>query len=146
MDLVFSERGPMGRQDVTLIEALRVLRPGGLILVETIGELNSWQTAAAFTDSGAKPATALKVLGTECERFERLGVSIQVLASRIETIQFPDIYEWLTSQCYTWNEPRREKLDALTPAYFERFAEIAGDAQGRINVTRHTVWIGGAKQ
>jgi len=36
-DMVFTERGPLGHNDETLLEALRVLQPEGLIFVETPG-------------------------------------------------------------------------------------------------------------
>ncbi|MHC4715445.1 MAG: class I SAM-dependent methyltransferase [Planctomycetota bacterium] len=145
VDLVFSERGPLGPSDGTLREALRVLRPKGLIFVETIGELASWETRAAFVATYEKPTTLTAVLDATRDSFERHGVAIQTLANRVQTLQFPDIYEWLRYQCYTWCYPGRELLSAERTGELERLVAIAADDEGRINLTHHTVWIGGTK-
>lgn len=144
-DFVFTERGPLGRQDETLMEALRVLRPDGLLFVETIGERNSRETVAAFDPDSSPPESFTAQLDIERARFERHGVTITTLASRTATLRFPDLYEWLRFQCHTWNPPGRDRLtpDAM-PAY-ERLLGIAGDAAGRIRITEHTIWIAGRK-
>jgi len=132
--------------DATLQEALRVTRPGGLILIETIGELNSWEARQAFDPEFQKPATPLGALDGVRSRFARHGVSIQILTSCIGTIRFPDFYEWLRYQCCTWNDPRRAQLSCDCGDAYQRLMTIAGDAHGRISITRHTIWIGGAKE
>ena len=145
VDLVFSERGPLGPSDATLQEALRVLRPSGLIFVETVGELSSWETRAAFDATYEKPSTLTAVLDATRESFERHDVVVQTLANRIQTLQFDNIYEWLRYQCYTWCYPGRELLSAERTEEFERLLAIAADDEGRINLTHHTAWIGGMK-
>ena len=145
VDLVFSERGPLGHSDPNLVEALRVLRPGGLIFIETGAELTSWETAVAFNPEAKKSQTCTKVLDSERDRFERHGVPILALASRIRTMQFPDFYEWLRYQCYTWCFPPRDRLSVDCRDEFEKLIRIAGDRAGHINITHHTIWIAGKK-
>ena len=145
-DFLFSERGPLGYNDVTLKEALRVLRPGGLIFVETLGELNLHEVGEAFEPACQKPSTHLANLDEERIRFERHGVRIRTLASRIQTLRFQDFYEWLKYQCSVW-----AYLGMTFPSYkqrenFERLVSIASDDSGRINITYHTIWITGTKE
>ena len=73
-DVVFSERGPLGHNDPNHAQALRVLRPGGRLFYETIGEWNHWEVRAAFEPGYERPASSLGVLRAEEDRLLRLGV------------------------------------------------------------------------
>jgi len=145
VDFLFTERGPLGRRDATLVEALRVIRPGGLVFIETIGERNSWETTAAFDPGFETPAGSTEQLLIERDRFERHGVEILTLASRIRTIRFPDFHEWLRFQSCSWNPPERERLTVECKEEFEKLLSIAADSEGRVNITQHTIWIAGRR-
>jgi SAM-dependent methyltransferase len=144
-DLVFSERGPLGHNDVTLREALRVLGDGGLLFIETVGEWNAWEARLAFEEGYQRPATLTGQLETEGRRLERHGVRVHTLASRLTRIEFASIDDWLRAQVYSWSPPSR---DAFTPeriGALQRFQEIATGAGGQIGVTHHTLWLAGSK-
>ena len=124
-DMVFSERGPMGHNDVTLKEAMRVLRSGGLIFVETGG--------------------AFATLGVEKERFERHGVEVQTLACRTETFVFPDYYELFKYQLAGWGWRREDFAGPDRRERVDRAVQTSTGADGVIVSTRRTVWIAGSK-
>jgi SAM-dependent methyltransferase len=144
-DFVFSERGPLGHNDLTLKEALRVLRPGGLLFIETIGELNSWETRAAFDPGYSKPERSTGVLDAEAQRFGRHGLTVRTLASRLESLEFASIEDWLRYQLYCWSPPSRESFTEKNLGAIQRFHEIASWPNGLIRVTAHTIWIAGSK-
>jgi SAM-dependent methyltransferase len=144
-DLVFSERGPLGYNDVTLQETLRVLRPGGLIFIEMVGELNSWETRVAFEPDYEKPP-ALAGLEIEGDRLVRHDVRLHTLASRLQSAEFDSMEDWLRYQLFSWSPPSRdafteERLDAI-----HRFQRIASVGAGRISITGHTLWVAGTKR
>ena len=124
-DMVFSERGPLGHADGPLEEALRVLHPGGLIFVETGGDFAT--------------------LDVERSRFEKLGVKIQTLCAREDTLVFPDFYAYLTYQCASWEYSGN---DLPSTDDEDRLAQMQADATdegGRITAPYQTIWVGGAK-
>ncbi len=124
-DLVYSERGPLGHDDRTLQEALRVLRPGGLLFVETPG--------------------GFEELGVEKERFERHGVKIQTLATREQALRFDSVYDLIEYRC-----AERSYLGEALPSAEDlvRLGQSLGSrpgAEGRPELTQSTIWIGGSK-
>ena len=124
-DMVFAKRGPLGHNDRTLREALRVLRVGGLLFVETPGD---------FGD-----------LCAERERFERHGVALQILALRTDTLLFDDAYGFTEYLC-----AERAYLGTPLPSVedVEQAESRLGaepDDRGRVAFTRGTIWIGGSK-
>jgi SAM-dependent methyltransferase len=144
-DLVFSERGPMGYNDLTLAEALRVLRPGGLIFVEMVGELNSWETRLAFEPGYEKPGALASVLETEGDRLVRHNVRLHTLASRLQLVEFASMEDWLRYQLFSWSPPGRDDLTAERLDAIHRFQQIASAGDGRISITGHTLWVAGTK-
>ena len=132
-DFVYTERGPLGHADSTLEEAMRVLEPGGRIFVET----------GAWT-GGSR--TALTNLEEERDRFERFGVKLEILASRIEQQRFADIYTWFEMQCtvarYFEKDPPFEIADDET--LLGMVAEAGGDDRVVVR-PYHTIWVGGTK-
>jgi ubiquinone/menaquinone biosynthesis C-methylase UbiE len=144
-DIVFSERGPLAYCDETLAEALRVLRPGGAIFIETIGERNHIEVRRIFESSNpSTDASHLANLALEESRLRRFDVDIRTLASRVQTLRFRDVYDWLTYQCSVWRyvgfaPPREMHL-------YDRFAAENSDRDGRIAITYHTLWLAGTKR
>ena len=123
--MVYTERGPLGHCDETLVEALRVLRPGGLIFVETPG--------------------SFKTLVLEKRRFEAHGVALQTLAVRKYTLVFPDFYALLQYRCSGWVYMGE---DLPSPDDKERFESMLSEsmgADGQISAPYETVWIAGSK-
>jgi len=144
-DVVFSERGPLGGNDVTLREALRVLRPGGLLLIEMIGEWNSWETRTAFEPGYVRPPSPMGLLQVEYDRLERHGVSVQTAASVLETLQFPAFDDWLRYQLYTWSPPGRDTFSKDNMEAVHRFYDLASSGDGAMGVTVHTLWLAGKR-
>ena len=144
-DMVFSERGSLGYSDAPLAEALRVLRPGGLMFFETLRERNLMETSLAFDPKFVKPDTHLANLEGIRQRFEKFGVAIQTLASRTEALRFKDFYEWLTYQCSVWTYLGKPLPSPDARESFERLLAIASDKDERISITYHTLWIAGTK-
>jgi SAM-dependent methyltransferase len=144
-DLVLCERGPLAYCDNPLSEAMRVLKQGGLIFVETLGERNLMEVRAAFEPGFRMPGTYLCNLDSERLRFERHGVRIRTLASKVITFRFPDLYEWLRYQCSVWAYQGRPlpSPDDLRP--FEQLVSLTGDDAGRISITYHPIWLAGSK-
>jgi SAM-dependent methyltransferase len=123
-DLVYSERGPLGHNDRTLEEALRVLGPRGLVFIETLGDFDS--------------------LGREKGRVERFGVAIQTLAVRIRTLVFGDAYEYAAYICAMAAYDERE-LPSLEALCDPPFLPDQLDAHERVSVPMSTIWIAGSK-
>ncbi len=125
-DLVFTERGPLGHCDATLVEALRVLCPGGSIFVETLGD---WTT-----------------LAQERERFLRHGVAIQALAARRQTLVFGDFYEYLTYRCSVWVYCGECLPSPDDHEFFTQLRAEAADPDGCVSRPYETIWVAGSKR
>jgi SAM-dependent methyltransferase len=125
-DLVFSQRGPLGHHDGTLVEALRVLRPGGLILVETGGGFGTLQTEKA--------------------RFEGQGVEIQLAATFAEKLVFPDCYEFFRHYCVSWcSYEAARAMRATDRATVDKILADATDTDGSPCFRWSRILIGGRK-
>jgi SAM-dependent methyltransferase len=129
-DFVWSERGPLGHNDATLKEALRVLQPGGRIFVETL----------FWPDPGK---TLLSDLEVERQRFGRLGVELELLTSRVRHDRYQDVYAWFEVQCVIW---RYQHLSPPFPYSSETLQAIVSEAGGDdrpFSRPNYTMWIGG---
>lgn len=144
-DLVFTERGPMCHQDQTLREALRVLRPGGHLVIETIGEWNSWETRCAFEVDYRRPTSPFGWLEIEQARLERHGVQVRKSASRLESLEFDSFDDWIRYQVYTWSPPGRDAFTPENMPAIRRFVQLASELEGKIRVTVHTLLLTGTK-
>jgi hypothetical protein len=85
--------------------------------------------------------------GLEAEgvRFERHGVRIATLASKVLTLRFPNIYEWLKYQCSVWSYLGKALPSGDDMRPFERLLQLAADDVGRISITYHPIWLSGTK-
>ena len=125
-DLVFSQRGPLGHHDGTLAEALRVLRQGGFILVETGGGFDTLQTEKA--------------------RFEGQGVEVQIAATFTEKLVFPDCYEFFRHYCVSWcSYDAARALPVTDKAAIDKVLAEATDANGSLFFSWSRILIGGPK-
>jgi ubiquinone/menaquinone biosynthesis C-methylase UbiE len=131
-DFVFSERGPIGHSDVTMVEALRVLQAGGRIFYET----------GAWIDD---KNTALTILDQERCRVERFGVQPEILASRIDGLEFRDVYTWFEYQCTVWRYLETEPPWPFSIEEIERKAAAAGGDNSPVRTPYHMIWVGGRK-
>jgi ubiquinone/menaquinone biosynthesis C-methylase UbiE len=144
-DFVYSERGPLGYDDAPLLEAFRVLKPGGRLFFETLGSLNLLEPRETFEGYDTLGETVLTSLDQERQRTERLGFRITLLATNRQEIVFKSLYEWLPWQCSIWRYlekpqpwiPNMKLLDAFAQAY------LAED--GKLPITYHVIWVGGTK-
>lgn len=143
-DFVFTERGPLGGTSITIQAALYVLKPGGLIFSETIGELHHQEVREVF-GSGERHNQAMTVLDQARVAMERNGVSIRIASDIVSKRVYPDIYEWLKFQCSIWayTGTPLPSLDDL--GKLDLFAERNTNSAGEIETTHHVVWVGGIK-
>ena len=125
-DMVYSERGPLGHSDRTLKEALRTLRRGGLVFIETGGDFDT--------------------LGVEKKRIEKHGVRLRTLAARRHTLVFRDFYEFLTLQCSTWVYLEKELPSPDDRERFETMRADATDEKRCVSTEHRTIWIAGSKE
>lgn len=142
-DFVFSERGPLGYDGRGVQAALSVLRTGGSIFTEVIGELHHQEVRDAFGGT-SRLNQLIRSLDQVKVAMERNGVDIRIAADIVSKRSYPSVYEWLKFQCGIWSwmgfpipEPTDPRL--------ELFAQRNADGSGRVNVTHHVVWVGGIK-
>ena len=124
-DFVFTERGPVGHSDHNLVEALRVLIPGGLIFVETSGDFNALQIGK--------------------ERFEQFHVELQVAATFTKKLVFHDCYELFRHYCTSWSYDGAKALSAIDNTAIDKMITEAMDAEGQLSFIWHGVFLGGRK-
>jgi SAM-dependent methyltransferase len=142
---VYSERGPLGYFDPNLQEALRVLRPGGSLFVETLGSLNTVEVKESFEGFDASRETLLTSLEGERRRFERVGFQISLLAAMRRSMVFEDLYKWFSWQCSIWRYLGSPQPWPSTEGRLASFAEKHAGPGGVIPITYHTIWIGGIR-
>ena len=142
-DFVYSERSPIGYDSFGVQAALRVLKPGGLIFCELIGELHHQEVKEVFGDHPRLSQT-ITVQDQMRVSMERNGVGIRFAANVIEKRIYPDVYEWLQFQCSIWawgggSLPRHDD------PRLKLFAERNTTSSGEIVTTHHVAWVGGVK-
>lgn len=142
-DFVYSERAPIGYDTYGVKAALRVLKPGGLIFCELIGELHHQEVKEIFGNSSRLSQT-ITVQDQMRVSMERSGVGIRFAADVIEKRIYPDIYEWLQFQCSIWAWAGGS-LPGHDDPRFILFAERNTTSSDEIVTTHHTTWVGGVK-
>ena len=142
-DFVYSERAPIGYDSFGVQTALRVLKPGGLIFCELIGELHHQEANEIFGDS-ARLSQTITVQDQMRVSMERSGVGIRFAADVIEKRIYPDIYEWLQFQCSIWAWGNGS-LPLFDDPRLKLFAKRNTTSSGEIETTHHVCWIGGTK-
>ena len=85
---------PIGYDSFGVQAALRVLKPGGLIFCELIGELHHQEVTEVFGDS-TRLSQTITVQDQMRVSMERSGVGIRFAADVVEKRIYPDVYEWL---------------------------------------------------
>lgn len=141
-DFVFSERGPIGYGVRGVQAALRVLRPGGLLFSEVIGDLHHQEVREVF---GGAPRFNQHIRTLEQIKVatERSGVEIRVAADVVSKRYYPDVYEWLKFQCGIWAWSG-QPLPSPDDPRLQLFAQRNTGPDG-IEVTHHVAWVGGTK-
>jgi ubiquinone/menaquinone biosynthesis C-methylase UbiE len=145
-DFVFSERGPMAGASIVIQSALKVLKVGGLIFVEIVGELFNRETHGVFGGDQLRKHQFMSGVEMHTVLFERNGVDIRIINNLISKHIFPDIYNWIEYQCGLWSYvgqplPTIGEIDKIIDFY----ATNRNDA-GELVTTDHKIWIGGVKQ
>lgn len=146
-DLAFSERGPILPSSLSVQRSLALVKPGGVIFAEMIGDQHHREVAACF-GGGVPPTIRATMLDQARVAFERNGVDVRLAADIITKWCYPDVYEWLRSQCDIWAWAGRrlpspdndEDVEAIT-----RFAAQTTSLSGEIETTHHVIWVGGVK-
>lgn len=133
-DLVYSERGPIGHSDLTLEPALRVLRVGGRLFYETLPIVD-------------EESTLLTSLDRERDRLERHGVAVEILCTRVETICFADIYQWIELQCSIERYLEHDApYESVAADKIEQMLRLTHDAAEQVTASYRTIWAGGKKE
>ena len=76
--------------------------------------------------------------------FERNGVDIRVLLSKVRKVRFDNIYDWLEYHCGIWaymGQPLPRN-----PVDIKLGWEKLQDKDGAVIATEEIVWVGGVKQ
>jgi SAM-dependent methyltransferase len=142
-DLVFSERGPVGYDSRSVRAALSVLRAGGFLFCEVIGELHHQEVREIF-DSRPRMNQVIGVADQVRVAMERNGVGIRLAADLISKRLYASVYDWLHFQCSIWAWVGMPFPAADDPR-FGLFNERNRRASGEIETTHHVVWVGGVK-
>lgn len=142
-DFVYSERSPIGYDRFGVQAALRVLKPGGLIFCELIGELHHQEVREVFGDR-TRLSQTITVQDQMRVSMERNGVGIRFAADVVEKRIYPDVYEWLQFQCSIWAWSGGS-LPRYDEPRLKLFAERNTTSSGEIETTHHVAWVGGVK-
>ncbi len=142
-DFVYSERSPIGYDSFGVQAALRVLKPGGLIFCELIGELHHQEVREVF-GGNTRLSQMITVQDQMRVSMERNGVGIRFAANVIEKRIYPDVYEWLQFQCSIWAWGGGS-LPRYDDPRLRLFAERNAASSGEIVTTHHVTWVGGVK-
>ncbi len=145
-DFVFSERGPMAGASIVIQSALRVLKVGGLIFVEIVGELFNRETHGFFGGDELRKHQFMSGVEMHTVLFERNGVDIRIINNLVGKHIFSDIYNWLEYQCCLWSYvgqpfPTTGEVDKIIDFYATN-----QNSSGELITTDHKIWVGGVKQ
>jgi SAM-dependent methyltransferase len=142
-DLVFSERGPVGYDSCSVQAALSVLRVGGFLFCEVIGELHHQEVREIF-DSRPRMNQVIGVADQVRVAMERNGLGVRLAADLVSKRLYASVYDWLQFQCSIWAWVGMPFPAANDPRY-RLFVERNRRASGQIETTHHVVWVGGVK-
>jgi SAM-dependent methyltransferase len=142
-DLVFSERGPVGYDSRSVQAALSVLRIGGFLFCELIGELHHQEVREIF-EFRPRMNQVIGVADQVRVAMERNGVGVRFAADLVSKRLYPSVYDWLQFQSSIWAWVGKPFPAANDPR-FSLFAERNSRASGEIETTHHVVWVGGVK-
>ncbi len=142
-DFVYTERGPFGYSIDTVETALSLVKPGGLLFAEVIGDLHHSEVRAVF--GGAQFDVLMSVADQTRVAFNRAGVDVRIAADIVSKRYYPDVYAWLEFQCGIWAWAGRPFPEPDDPA-LELFVDRNQTPDGEIETTHHVTWIGGVKR
>ena len=145
-DFAFTQRGPIGYDSYGIQAALRLLKDGGLLFCEMIGNLHHQEVAELF-GPGQSLQPRNQMIGTLDQgrvAKERNGVSIRIASELVTKWYYPSIYDWLRFQCSIWAWSG-QPLPSPDDVRLALFAERNTTPSGEIETTHHVVWMGGVK-
>jgi SAM-dependent methyltransferase len=142
-DLVFSLRGPLVNSSETLRLGLELLKPGGLVFVQEIGEGHQREACSLFPERCHPP------VGSVSQRLssmlENAGVDVRLVQDVYTKWIYPDVYAWLEFQCNIWSwlgVPLPAADDPRIAQFGERFRTDIGE----IEITHHVAEVAGMKK
>jgi SAM-dependent methyltransferase len=139
-DLVYDLRGPLPETTAGFQAARRLLKPGGLLFCEGLGENHQKEKMVIFEPSQA--GGSVRSVGVLQRRMERNGFDVRFTADAYTKWIYPDIYAWLQMECNirAWlGVPLPEPDDPRIASFAERNTNAAGE----IVTTHHVVWVAG---
>ncbi len=142
-DLVYSMRGPLGDDDESTQAAMRLLRPGGLLFCDQIGEGHHAEVRAIF-EPATQPNTAVPEAQRLTATLRRNGVDVRLVEDAYTKWIYPDVYAWLQFQCNIWTWLGRALPQPDDPR-LAQFAERYAAADGSVATTHHVARVAGIK-
>lgn len=142
-DLVYSLRGPVGDTSASVAAALTLLRRGGLLFCEEIGEHHQHEVRTVFDRDGHPEEIAAQSVRLG-QLMERNGLDIRLIADVFTKWIYPDVYAWFEYQCNIWSWLGMPLPDADDPR-IGWFAERNQSDSGEIAVTHHVVRVAGVR-
>lgn len=140
-DVIFTERGPFGKDERGIRAVLEILRPDGLIFAEVVGERHHREMRELF---GPRETLLTSSREQATVAMERARMSVRVSADFVTKRHYASVYDWLRYQCHIWAWAGHPFPDADDPR-LELFAERNQDAEGGIVITDHVAWVGAVR-
>jgi len=146
-DMSMSLRGPLPDTPLGIQSAYRLLRPGGLLFCEEIGELHHKEVVEIFgyRSGGKEMACLVRKVDELKGLLEGTGFDVRLAADLFTKWLYPDVYAWLEFLCNIWTWlgiPLPEPDDPR----IAQFAERNTTSTGEIETTHHVALIAGVKR
>ena len=142
-DLVISMRGPLPDSMENLRAGLKLLKPGGLVYIDEIGEGHHSEVRSLFPErSSPRAASVAQRLRSQ---LESAGVDVRLAQDVYTQWIYPDVYAWLEFQCNIWTWLGVALPSAEDPR-IAQFGEQFQIASGEIETTHHVADVAGVKR
>lgn len=145
VDGAVSIKGPVTWDDIYLIETLRILKNGGRLYIEAVGEMNHLEAKVAFRSVSNCFCPHLSRMRRMIERLERLSVSIEHSEETIGQITFKSLEDWYWYQRSIWHKRGWPQEINMAEA-MERFKSATLNDLGQVRLTFHLYTIQAIKR